>query len=164
MTFDLYTIGHSAHPISHLLHLLEMHGIRLVIDVRSTPSSRFHPQYNRVRLEQSLGERGIRYAWLGEQLGGRPSDPSCYPEESQPTRDRGGHRRPDFGLVMEKPWFQEGIANLLELVQSDRAAILCSEADPRDCHRKILIETYLKKAQPGVRVVHILKNGETMVG
>jgi uncharacterized protein (DUF488 family) len=155
----LYTIGHSAHPISHLISLLEMHNIRLVVDVRSTPYSRFHPQYNRSRLAASLAERQIGYEWLGDQLGGRPSDPECYPPGRENKRSLGGHRRPDFNLMMKKPWFVEGIEHLLELTRDQTAAILCSEADPAQCHRDVLIAFYLEEKHPTISVKHILKDG-----
>jgi hypothetical protein len=160
----LYTLGHSAHPISHLIHLLELHKVRLVVDVRSTPYSRFHPQYNRPRLEASLGERDIDYTWLGEQLGGRPADPGCYPPDRKVERSQGGHRRPDFSLVMEKSWFREGIEQLLELAQSQTTAILCSEGDPAHCHREVLIAAYLGEVHPQVEVRHILKDGSLVEG
>lgn len=160
----LYTLGHSAHPIAHLIQLLEMHSVRLVVDVRSTPYSRFHPQYNRARLEQSLAERNIGYEWLGENLGGRPADPTCYPPKQATERDAGGHRRPDFSLVMEKAWFQEGIQRLLALAQEHKTAILCSEAAPGDCHREVLIAAYLHDRYPQVEVRHILKDGSLLPG
>jgi uncharacterized protein (DUF488 family) len=160
----LFTVGHSAHPISHFMHLLKIHDIQQVVDVRSTPYSRFHPQYNKARLENSLAESEIGYIWLGDDLGGRPADPTCYPADRQADKDRGGHRRPDFNLVMEKPWFREGIERLLNLAGEKRTAILCSEADPKHCHREVLIAAYLGESHPEVSVWHITKDGSLIDG
>lgn len=64
MTRTIYTIGHSNHPIEHFLSLLDRHAIKVLADVRSTPYSRFNPQFNREQLTRSLAERGIRYEFL----------------------------------------------------------------------------------------------------
>src|SRR5688500_15964772 len=74
----VFTVGHSTHPIEHFLALLQQHGIEVLADVRSTPFSRFNPQFNRERLAQSLATAGIRYEFLGEELGARSNDPACY--------------------------------------------------------------------------------------
>ena len=41
------TIGHSTHTPETFLGLLRMHGVGAVADVRSSPFSRFNPQFNR---------------------------------------------------------------------------------------------------------------------
>jgi uncharacterized protein (DUF488 family) len=160
----LFTVGHSAHPISHFIHLLEIHDIKIVVDVRSTPYSRFHPQYNKARLENSLADRAMGYAWLGEKLGGRPADPDCYPPGREADQTHGGHRRPDFNLVMTKNWFREGIESLLSIAGEKTTAILCSEGDPAHCHRQALIAAYLEENHPEVSVRHILKDGSLIGG
>jgi uncharacterized protein (DUF488 family) len=155
---ELYTIGHSAHPIAHFLGLLHMHQIEVLADVRSIPASRFHPQYNQKRLAGTLAESGIAYHSLGDRLGGRPGDPRLYPNGKQHTP---GERfpRPDFSLVMQQPWFAAGIAELLAICVAGRTVILCSEEDPTRCHRSLLIAAYLSAHSPDVRVLHIRGNG-----
>src|SRR3990172_5328620 len=74
----IFTVGHSNHPIVHFLSLLHRYEITAVADVRSSPYSRFNPQFNREPLKDALAEREIRYVFLGEELGARPKDPSCY--------------------------------------------------------------------------------------
>ncbi len=155
---ELYTIGHSAHPIAHFLGLLTVHEIQVLADVRSIPASRFHPQYNQKHLAESLAEAGIAYHSLGDRLGGRPGDPRLYPNGKQHTP---GERfpRPDFSLVMQQPWFTTGIADLLAICATGRTAILCSEEDPARCHRHLLIAAYLSAHSPGVRILHIRGSG-----
>src|SRR5688572_26950999 len=74
----LFTIGHSKHPIERFIALLQQHDIEVIADVRSTPFSRFNPQFNRATLETSLRDTGIEYEFLGEKLGARSKDPGCY--------------------------------------------------------------------------------------
>ncbi|TAJ22909.1 MAG: DUF488 domain-containing protein, partial [Nitrospirae bacterium] len=66
----LWTIGHSTRPIEVFLTLLETHGIRLLIDVRTTPYSRHNPQFNSDRLADSLAKASFQYKHL-PALGGR---------------------------------------------------------------------------------------------
>jgi uncharacterized protein (DUF488 family) len=61
----VFTLGHSNHGIEHFLSLLQAHRIEVLADVRSTPFSRFNPQYNRQKLEASLREHGFEYLSLG---------------------------------------------------------------------------------------------------
>jgi len=67
----LYTIGHSNHSPEKFLDLLKEHDIRTLVDVRSWPSSRRLPHFNRPALEQSVAGAGIRYLWFGKELGGK---------------------------------------------------------------------------------------------
>ena len=83
---DLYTIGHSKHPIDKFIQLLKDHRIEVLGDVRSTPYSRFNPQFNKNALQQSLEKEHIKYVDVGEGLGGRPKDPSCYKHYAIPGK------------------------------------------------------------------------------
>lgn len=68
----IYTIGHSVHLVDRFVELLQEQQIDVLADIRSTPSSRFSPQFNRDRLKDALITRGIKYVFLGKELGGRP--------------------------------------------------------------------------------------------
>ena len=144
----VFTIGHGARSEAVFLELLQRYAIQTLVDVRSWPQSRFHPQYNRNALMQSLPQAGISYAWMGHLLGGRPKDPACY--------DASG--KPDYGIMAGQAWFREGIAALLELNQRGRRlALMCSERDPRICHRSLLIAPELQRQ--GLEVQHIDAHG-----
>jgi uncharacterized protein (DUF488 family) len=69
----VFTIGHSTHPLSGILDLLRRHGVTALANVRSAPYSRFNPQFNREALEQALDAIGIKYVFLGRELGARPA-------------------------------------------------------------------------------------------
>ncbi len=62
----LHSIGHSNHPIETFIGLLISHQIETVIDVRSWPSSRRLPHFNREPLRNSLEAAGITYLWFGK--------------------------------------------------------------------------------------------------
>src|ERR1700741_1321559 len=74
----VYSIGHSTHAPDRFLSLLGQHSITAVGDVRSTPFSRFNPQFNRQTLKASLEASGIAYVFLGKELGARSDDERCY--------------------------------------------------------------------------------------
>jgi uncharacterized protein (DUF488 family) len=152
----LFTIGHSNHPIDRLLGLLMNHGIKLVVDVRSTPYSRFNPQYNQHSLQQALQAHGITYFFLGDALGGRPKDPACYIHHVVPTRSDDFVNEVDYPAVMQQSWFLHGIQTLLELAGKEPTCILCSEKDPVRCHRHHLVARYLLKKYPEMPIWHIL--------
>jgi uncharacterized protein (DUF488 family) len=143
----IYTIGHSKHPIDQFIALLQPHGIDALADVRSTPYSRFNPQFNKEKLQTALAAAGIRYVFLGEELGARTKDPSCYDEEG----------RVSYAKLAQTELFRKGIERLLTGMQQHRIAIMCAEREPLDCHRTILVSRELERA--GVPVTHILHDG-----
>ncbi len=147
---QVFTIGHSNHDLERFISLLTMHGVEVVADVRSSPWSRFAPQFNREALERSLQARGVRYVFLGEALGGRPRGDEFYDEE--------GHVL--YGVVAETPWFREGLDSLEEVARRSRVAMMCSEENPADCHRRLLVTRVL--SERGVRVEHIRGNGQVV--
>ncbi|WP_206606017.1 DUF488 family protein [Steroidobacter cummioxidans] len=142
----IHTVGHSNHPIAHFLKLLQGQGVTLLADVRSTPYSRFNPQYRRDALLEELSRQGIEYLFLGEELGARSKDPSCY------EQGRVSYRR-----LAATELFRQGIDRLLAAAKSHTVAIMCAEKDPLDCHRTILVARELVKR--GEDVAHILANG-----
>jgi len=79
----LYTIGHSNHDQEHFCTLLQQHRIDVLADVRSQPYSRYTPHFNAEERKAALATHGIRYVFLGDQLGGRPRDPQHYDEQGR---------------------------------------------------------------------------------
>jgi uncharacterized protein (DUF488 family) len=82
----VYTIGHSNHPEEHFLGLLRQHAIQAVADVRSSPYSRYTPHFDRESLQKSLARAGIRYVFLGQELGARSDDPAATPTAGSSSR------------------------------------------------------------------------------
>ncbi len=150
---SIYTIGHSNHAIEAFIDLLSRHEIALVVDVRSQPYSRWAHQFNRETLARDLQDAGIAYRFMGDALGGRPADLTLYDPDQE---------RPDYQRVERTPAYQAGIDQLLDLAQTERVAVMCSEGDHRRCHRHLLItQTLLGR---GVRVLHIQPDGTTLEG
>jgi uncharacterized protein (DUF488 family) len=145
---QIYTIGHSNHTTSDFIRLLQQHDIALLIDVRSQPYSRWAPQFNRETLAHSLRENGLAYSFMGDVLGGRPADQSLYDP---------GEERPNYRRMEQSAEFQAGIDRLIEQAGAERAIVMCSEGDHRQCHRHLLIAPVL--LERGVRVLHVQPDG-----
>jgi len=143
----IYTVGHSNHPIEQFTGLLQLHGITALADVRSTPYSRFNPQFRREKLQASLAAAGIQYVFLGEELGARSQDPAVF--------DATG--RVSYALLAKTDLFRRGIARLKTGMAEHRISIMCAEREPLDCHRTILVSREL--VREGVPVTHILADG-----
>src|SRR5437868_5544033 len=126
---ELFTIGHSNHSLEELIQLLENNGVMLLVDVRSTPMSRYNPQFNRENLAVDLPQRGIQYAFAGKYLGGRPVDPTCYKKRTLPDEGTDYLHEVNYPEVMKREWFIKGIDRLLELADEQTSAIMCSEED-----------------------------------
>lgn len=143
----IWTIGHSNHPFDRFAELLGGQGVEFVVDVRSYPYSRIAPQFNREELDVALDRLGVRYLFLGEELGGRPSREEEYDEQ--------GHAR--YDRMAERPVFRDAIERLLRGSRERRLALLCSGGQPQECHRRLLVGRVL--TEHGVQLRHILPNG-----
>lgn len=143
---QVFTIGHSTHSIESFLTLLRAHDVDTIADVRSAPYSRFNSAFNREPLKQELRTQGLHYVFLGKELGGRPSDPACYD---------GG--RADYIKMAATDLFRTGLQRVIDGSLNHRIALMCSEADPLDCHRALLIARSL--AERDVAVAHIRRDG-----
>ncbi len=147
-----YTIGHSNNTIEQFITLLDMHHIDLIIDVRSSPYSKYVPHFNKDELEIKLKEHDISYLFMGDKLGGRHDNPDLLFTDGSV----------DYTKVSQTIGFIDGIQSVIEKIKEGKIiAIMCSEKDPFDCHRFVLVSHQLEKS--GVRVKHILGNGEVIL-
>jgi uncharacterized protein (DUF488 family) len=145
---QIFTIGHSNHDPGHFRRLLAKHEIEVLVDVRSWPHSRFVEWADAGVLPELIAESGVKYLFLGKELGGRPEGDAFYDAE--------GHVL--YGKVAEQGWFEEAIRRLERGAEGYRVAIMCSEEDPSHCHRRLLVSKVL--LDRGVTVAHIRKSGE----
>ncbi len=143
---NLFTIGHSSHELGTLVALLQQHAIGAVADVRSRPFSGRFPHFNQPILEKALKEKGIRYVFLGRELGARREERFCYVE---------GQAR--YDLVAKTEAFSMGLGRVLMGLSRYRVALLCSEKDPLTCHRTILVCRHLRGQ--GFAIEHIHADG-----
>jgi uncharacterized protein (DUF488 family) len=144
---SVFTLGHSNHTDIVFLNLLRKHKIQIVVDIRSSPFTKYTPHFNRDPLAYILTSANIDYEYYGALLGGRPPESEYY--------DKEGHVL--YGKMAESERFQEGISELLRLIRYSRVAILCSEEDPVECHRRLLVGRVL--AGQDVKVIHIMGDG-----
>jgi uncharacterized protein (DUF488 family) len=142
----VYTIGYGARSLGDFLAVLRAHGIAYLLDVRSTPYSRFKPEFSKDALGPAIEEQGIRYVYMGDQLGGQPDNPTCYVDG-----------KVDYAAVKRLPAYREGIDRLERAWrQGRRVALMCSEGKPELCHRGKLLGQSLDER--GIPVMHIDEN------
>jgi uncharacterized protein (DUF488 family) len=144
---SIFTIGHSNLELDDFFAVLTQHGVQMLCDVRSRPASFRFPQFNREGLEVNLAAVGIHYEFLGESLGGRPSDPGAYLEDG----------RVDYAARRLAPDFTAGVERAIALSRSRAVALMCAEEDPLQCHRFLMICPAL--LERGVTPVHIRRGG-----
>ena len=135
------TIGHSNHPIERFVSLLKAGGVERLVDVRSTPWSRRHPQFGQKNLARSLAEAGIAYVHEGPALGGKPQAGGSYDQ------------------LAARPAFKDALDRVIEEAQETTLCLMCAEKEPLDCHRTVLVSSRL--AERGVNIEHLLADGST---
>lgn len=143
----IYTIGHSTRPLDAFLAWLRAHGIETLVDVRTVPRSRRHPQFNRENLPESLETLGIAYAHA-PRLGGL--------RHPRPDSINTGWRNAGFrGYAdhMQTPAFDDALRELIDRARRERVTIMCAEAVPWRCHRSLIADALTAR---GIAVEHIL--------
>ena len=143
----LYTVGHSNHSMDRFLGLLAGVRIHTLVDVRSQPYSRHAPQFNKKNLETALARTGLKYLFLGRELGGRPDGPALQKPDGQA----------DYQKIQAGAAFRQGIATLAGHAGHDRTAVMCAEEDPGRCHRFHLLAPALLAR--GLQVIHLRADG-----
>jgi uncharacterized protein (DUF488 family) len=133
----LFTIGHSTHSIEEFLALLNAHGIRHLVDVRSIPKSRHVPQFNSEPLASSLNSANIAYTHLKDIGGRRHSRKDSINTGWRNTSFRG------YADYMATQPFAEGLNTLIEIATTTPASIMCAEAVPWRCHRSLIADALI---------------------
>ena len=146
MVQRVYTIGHATHDEATFVDLLRTHEISAVADVRSAPYSRHAPQYGKESLQAFLRAAGVAYVFLGQELGGRSDEDSCFVGN-----------RIAFDRLAATPGFQEGLGRLQEGARRHCIALVCAEGEPLQCHRAVLVARHLRER--GLDVEHIHGDG-----
>lgn len=147
--FDLYSIGHSTHSREQFSALLRQAGVNAIADVRSSPFSRHFPHFSQSDLRQWLKQDSVSYVFLGKELGGRPDDPSLFCKGIA-----------DYEAMAGTSAFAAGLERLIKGTESHHIAMMCSEHDPLDCHRCLLVAR--RMAERGLAVGHIMPRGEIL--
>lgn len=129
------------------MSLLAQHGIEVLVDIRSYPYSKYTTHFNSPELKSAVFRQGLKYLFMGKELGGRPDDRTLYDEAG----------RVKYSRVAQSPLFLEGLARLLKGIEKYRVALMCSEEDPAGCHRHLLVARVL--TMQGIEVGHIRGDG-----
>lgn len=148
---NLMTIGHSNHPPEHFAALIEKYRIEVLVDVRSWPHSRYVEWADQAILPQVLAGVRAKYLFLGDRLGGRPDDGAFYDHEGHVLYSR-------VALSQE---FRIGIERLKRGVERCRVAVMCSEENPENCHRRLLVAKVM--LDEGYGATHIRGDGRCEV-
>jgi len=146
----VFTAGHSTRPIEELLALLREHGVQTLVDVRRYPGSRRHPQFSREALEASLAGAGIQYVHEPDLGGRRAARPDSPHTAWRVDAFRG------YADHMETPEFGAALDRLMRRAAGETVAILCAEAVPWRCHRRLISDALVAR---GVEVLHIMGPG-----
>jgi len=143
----IFTIGHSQHPMKHFIELLNMHNINYVIDVRSTPYSKYAQEYDRENIKNILKQNNIEYCFMGKSFGARQDDRTLYTTS--------GYL--DFEKVAMADKFNVALSSVKRGMENNNIALMCLEKAPIDCHRAILVGNAFYRANCNVE--HILEDG-----
>ena len=149
-TTPIYTIGYGSRSMTEFIDILHQYKIAYLIDVRSVPHSGYKKEYSKEPLAKELEQNGIRYVYMGDVLGGKPEDTSCYVNGIV-----------DYKKIKKTEFFKRGIERLrAAFSQQQCVALMCAEEKPEQCHRTKLISTTL--IDEDLPVVHIDENSEKM--
>jgi uncharacterized protein (DUF488 family) len=143
---DVFTIGYAGLSKEGICKILHQHGIQAIADVRSSPYSKTFPDFGKDQMPKWLQENGVRYVYLGIELGPRSNSDKHYKEGQV-----------QFDILSQTEAFQTGIRRLKNGSEKMRIAIMCAENDPMTCHRSLLVAEFGQ--EEGLRFSHILKNG-----
>ena len=145
----IYSIGHGNKKFEDFLKELSSFDIKYLIDVRTSPYSKYNPQYNHELLKNNLEAVNITYVYMGDNLGGLPSDRSCYIDG-----------KVSYDLIKVKDFFKKGLERLIKAYEKDiNVAVMCSESKPEECHRSKLIGQELLKKN--IEIQHITEPNKT---
>lgn len=145
---SIYTIGHSNHLIGRFIQLLQKYNIEVLVDIRSNPYSKHSPQFNSRNIREEIITSGIKYLYLGKELGGKPKGKDFYDSKGNII----------YSHLGESQIFRKGLCRLEKGLDKYKIAIMCSEEDPNKCHRSLLVGRAL--VANGIILKHIRGNGE----
>lgn len=151
-TGELFSIGHSTHGREYFLSLLRMHHVEYLLDVRSTPYSRYAPAYNKDQIQRFLELYGIQYWHMGHFFGARQENEQLYTLETEKGLCL------NFEQFRKTDLFKTGVDNVMKGLNNGRnIALMCTEKNPIDCHRAIMVSKGF--LDQGINVKHILPDG-----
>lgn len=149
---DIWSLGHGARPLAEFLETARAAGIMSLVDVRSQPGSRRHPQFGAKPLEAALGEFGVAYLHLPE-LGGRRAARADSPHRGLRVAAFRG-----YADHMSTDEFARGYERLLALARESPTAFMCAETLWLRCHRRLIAD---RLSVDGWTVTHLFAPGRS---
>jgi uncharacterized protein (DUF488 family) len=147
----LFTIGHGTATAQELAALLEGAGVERLVDVRTAPGSRRHPQFRREAMAGWLAEAGVAYRWEPDLGGFRRPDPDSVNQALRHPAFRG------YADHMRGPRFWAALDRLLAEADTGRTTAMCSETLWWRCHRRLLADAAVLAR--GAEVLHLDHRG-----
>ena len=149
---EIYTLGHSNYPFDKFIEILKKYDINCVVDIRSTPYSKYNTQYNKEFLHETLKNLGYTYIYMADEFGAKRKTKVSYNDEGYA----------DFDKVILEDEFKRGIERLkVGCSKNYKIVLLGAMQEPIRCHRAILLGKELIKA--GFDVKHIMHEGDLKV-
>ena len=140
-------MGHGDASFQEIERILQFHGIATVVDVRSTPYSKYAPDFRKSTLAEAAAAAGLGYRWMGDRLGGRPT------RSDQTNRDVAASDQ----VVVDSPSFRGALAEVAALNTTGPVCLMCAERHPEHCHRRLFLAPHFEDL--GIDVFHILPSG-----
>jgi uncharacterized protein (DUF488 family) len=141
----LLTLGHGTAAAGELVALLAGAGVERLVDVRTAPGSRRHPQFRRQAMAGWLAEAGVAYRWEQELGGFRKPDPASVNVVLRHPAFRG------YADYMRTPPFWAALDRLLAEAATAPTAAMCSETLWWRCHRRLLADAAVLVRRAEVR-------------
>lgn len=142
--FNLFTIGYSGFAIEDFIAVLKKNSIGALVDIRSSPYSKYFKDYDITSLKFILNEKKIYYLFFGNELGARPEDHSLYTNGVA-----------DFSKMANSKSFRNGCERVREGLNKFSICLMCAEKDPATCHRAILVTNNFRNIYPEINIFHI---------
>jgi len=153
MAARLLTLGHGTAGEEELARLIRGAAIESLVDVRTVPKSRRHPQFWREEMERWVPERsGRAYRWEPALGGFRKVNPNSHNVALRHPSFR------SYADYMETDAFVHALNDLLVQATRTQVAILCSETVWWRCHRRLISDAVL--LLHGVPVQHLMHDGK----
>lgn len=143
----IYSIGHSTRTINEFIDLLNSHAIKLLVDIRKIRKSLHNPQFAQQELKKSLEESGIKYEYLKELGGLRPSTKESINDGWENKSFR------NYADYMQTDEFAKSLEDLIILSQKQTTVIMCAEVLPWRCHRSLVSDALSVRDIPVCEII-----------
>jgi len=147
----LLTYGHGTESSERTVAILRAARVCSLVDIRTAPGSRRHPQFARAAMESWLPEGGISYRWEKRLGGFRKPAPDSPDTAWREDMFRG------YAGYMRSADFLAAIDGVLAEAVSRQVTVMCSESVWWRCHRR-LVADFVSVAR-GVDVRHLMHDG-----